>query len=122
MAEPEMSPEQVIEAVYEDAAAQMREGIAPADIEKNLVARGLDAETAATVVRNLQEARSKALAEAGGKNMLYGALWCVGGIVVTAVTYQSASGRGGGSYVVAWGAILFGAIQFVQGLFQSIRR
>ena len=49
-----------------------------------------------------------------------GALWCVGGIVVTAVTYQVASG--GGTYVVAWGAILFGAIQALRGLYRSLRR
>jgi hypothetical protein len=47
------------------------------------------------------------------KDMLHGALWCVGGIVVTVATYAAASG--GGAYVVAWGAILFGAIQFLRG-------
>jgi hypothetical protein len=49
---------------------------------------------------------------------LYGGLWCVGGIIVTAVTYSAASG--GGSYVVAWGAILFGAIQFFRGLTANV--
>ena len=52
----------------------------------------------------------------GKKNMIYGALWCIGGIVVTAVTYSAASG--GGTYIVAWGAIIFGAIQFFYGLMQ----
>ena len=46
--------------------------------------------------------------------MLYGGLWCGGGILVTVVTYCAASG--GGTYVVAWGAIVFGAIRFFQGL------
>jgi hypothetical protein len=53
---------------------------------------------------------------AAEKSMLYGALWCMGGIAVTATTYLAASGRGGGKYVIAWGAILFGAIQFFRGL------
>lgn len=53
----------------------------------------------------------------GGKVMLFGALWCIGGIVVTAVTYQAASSSGGGTYFVAYGAIIFGAIQFFKGLF-----
>ena len=53
----------------------------------------------------------------GKKNMLYGALWCIGGIVVTAATYDAA--EPGGAYVVAWGAIVFGAIQFFRGLMQS---
>jgi len=51
------------------------------------------------------------------RNMVVGGLWCVGGIVVTAVTYSQAS-SGGGRYVMAWGAILFGGIQFVRGLLQ----
>ena len=51
------------------------------------------------------------------RNMVVGGLWCVGGIAVTAVTYSGAS-DGGGHYVVAWGAIIFGAIQFVRGLVQ----
>jgi hypothetical protein len=55
--------------------------------------------------------------EGAKKNMLYGALWCIGGIVVTAVTYSASSD--GGRYVVAWGAIVFGAIQFFRGLMHS---
>ncbi len=48
--------------------------------------------------------------------MLYGALWCLGGLVVTVVSYGAASG--GGTYVVAWGAVLIGAFQFLRGLGQ----
>jgi len=46
--------------------------------------------------------------------MIYGALWCGGGILITALTYTMAIG--GGTYIIAWGAILFGAIQFFKGL------
>ncbi|WP_020471308.1 hypothetical protein [Zavarzinella formosa] len=49
--------------------------------------------------------------------MLYGALWCGGGIIVTLGTLAMAAG--GGSYVVAWGAIIFGAIQFFRGMSQA---
>jgi hypothetical protein len=52
---------------------------------------------------------------AANRNMLVGGLWCVGGIVVSVATYSAAS-SGGGSYVVAWGAIIFGGIQFFRGL------
>jgi hypothetical protein len=55
----------------------------------------------------------------GQKNMLYGALWCVGGIAVTAGTYAIAS-SGGGTYFIAWGAVLFGGIKFFKGLYQFI--
>ena len=57
--------------------------------------------------------------QAGMKNAGIGMLWCVGGIIVTAVTYSAASG--GGTYFVAWGAILFGAIQALRGLFLAFK-
>jgi len=57
--------------------------------------------------------------EAGKKNMLVGVLWLVGGSLVTAATMSAASG--GGAYVVAWGAILFGGIQFLRGLGQFMQ-
>jgi hypothetical protein len=58
---------------------------------------------------------TEAYRAAADRNMLVGGLWCVGGIVVTWVTYSAAS-SGGGSYVVAWGAIIFGALRFFRGL------
>jgi len=57
---------------------------------------------------------SDAVRAASNRNMFIGGLWCVGGIAVTAITYTAASG--GGTYFVAWGAIVFGAIQFIRGL------
>jgi hypothetical protein len=57
---------------------------------------------------------AEALRAAATKDMVVGGLWCGGGILVTALTYSAASG--GGTYVVAWGAIIFGGVQFVRGL------
>ncbi|MCE9591653.1 MAG: hypothetical protein K8S99_14145 [Planctomycetes bacterium] len=56
------------------------------------------------------------------RNMFRGAAWCLGGILVTAVTYLLArASRGGGVYVIAWGAILFGGIRFAIGMVQMSR-
>jgi hypothetical protein len=44
------------------------------------------------------------------------------GIVVTAGTYLLAEERGGGRYIVAWGAMLFGGLQFLRGLFAAGRK
>jgi hypothetical protein len=111
-----------LQAVYRSAGQLMRKGIAPRLIEKSLTDQGLDAEAAAVVVSNLIQARVKAIKRVGRKNMIYGALWCVGGIVVTALSYQAAARAGGGRYVLAWGAILLGGIQFVRGMVQSLGR
>jgi hypothetical protein len=97
----------------------MKKGQSSRTIEAMLVEKGLDQPSAAAVVANLTKIRSEAFHAAGKKNMLYGALWCIGGAVVTAVTYGAASG--GGHDVVAWGAIVFGAIQFFRGLAQMAR-
>ncbi|KAB1157952.1 hypothetical protein [Flavobacterium luteum] len=42
-------------------------------------------------------------------DMLYGALWCIGGIIATAAHIG----------FIFWGAILFGGIQFFRGLINS---
>jgi hypothetical protein len=46
------------------------------------------------------------------RDMLVGGLWCAGGILVTVLSYGSKGG------IIAWGAIVFGGIQFCRGLFR----
>ncbi len=83
-------------------------------MKANLVDMGVDKESAEIIVNNLMAQLVTGKNERAHKDMIYGALWCIGGIIVTAVTYQAASG--GGTYVVAWGAIIFGAVQFFKGV------
>lgn len=47
-------------------------------------------------------------------DVLYGGLWFVGGLIVTLVSVSS--GHGG---VIAYGAVIFGGIQFFRGLMKS---
>jgi hypothetical protein len=51
------------------------------------------------------------------QNRVQGAIWLIGGVVVTVGTYASAAP--GGTYVVAWGAILFGIVKLIRGVGQS---
>lgn len=91
-------------------------------VEQALLEKGLDAESAKIVTTNVLKMRSDAISAAGKKNMLYGLLWCIGGAIVTAATYQmAANSPNGGSYVVTWGAIVFGGIQFLRGAAQAAR-
>ncbi len=112
----EQVQDDLVNQIYGYAAELMRSGKSNQDIVEALKERGLDAESAEVVVRNLHDARAKEKVEQGQKNMGLGALWCIGGLVVTGATYGAASG--GGSYVVAWGAVVFGGIQFLHGLIQ----
>ncbi len=57
-----------------------------------------------------QERRAKK-----SRDITVGAILLVVGILVTAFTYDSAS-REGGTYIVAWGPMVFGAIRLFKGL------
>ena len=52
---------------------------------------------------------------AKARNITIDLLLVVVGIIVTAVTYDSAS-QGGGTYIVAWGPMVYGAIRLFKGL------
>lgn len=75
----------------------------------------VDQEKCPRCVVNPGRMGSNAVGSAGKNNMIYGALFCVGGIVVTVATYIAAGSSG---YVVALGPILFGATQFLRGMNQ----
>ncbi|KYF70615.1 hypothetical protein BE15_05190 [Sorangium cellulosum] len=51
------------------------------------------------------------------REMLVGGLFCVAGIAFTLATYSAVSN----SYILAWGAILFGAFRFYKGLASLLR-
>lgn len=52
------------------------------------------------------------------RHLAFGSLWCIGGTIVTAATYSAASD--GGTYVVAWGAIVIGGIEALYGLLGTL--
>jgi len=85
-----------------------------------LMSTGLDGETANFVVSNIQNRIKEEREEIANKNMLYGALWCIGGLLVTGVSYAVAIE--GGSYFITWGAVVFGGWQFLKGLYQKVFR
>lgn len=49
-----------------------------------------------------------------GNDVLYGGLWFFGGLLVTIISLSS--GHGG---IIAYGAVIFGGIQFLRGLMSS---
>jgi hypothetical protein len=108
--------DQAVQQIYDFAATLMRAGNKDKVVVAQLVERGLSEEQANIVVKNLKQARSKAYTQAGMRDMAIGAVICIIGIVVTVGTLSAARSNGGGSYVVAWGAILFGAAQFLRGV------
>jgi hypothetical protein len=118
MEENPLTPEQAVEQVYAVAANMMvRENKGPYEVQQKLISIGLNEESARIVVENLERQINEAKKNRANKDMLYGGLWFFGGLIVTLVSLSAASG--GGSYVVAYGAIIFGGIQFFRGLLNN---
>jgi hypothetical protein len=111
--------EQAVSAIYQFAALEMHNGTPDSEIARKLRDQGFDADTANLVVDQTRAARGQVMREAGMKNMFIGGIVCVIGLVITVASYSAAANNpGGGSYVIAWGAVVFGAIQFFRGIFQ----
>ncbi|MPM24412.1 hypothetical protein SDC9_70894 [bioreactor metagenome] len=110
-----VSKEEAAAQIYKYAASLLiDQKRSPSDAKRKLMEKGLDEQNATIIIDSLHKEISTQKKARANKDMLFGALWCIGGIVITAATYSAASG--GGTYVVAWGAIIFGAIQFFKGL------
>ena len=96
----------------------LRQGMPRAAVEEVLRTQGFDPAAASAIVERANKTKDERRV-AGRKHMIMGAVVCVIGIVITAWSYAAAEEGGGGSYVVAWGAIVFGGIQFFRGLMQA---
>lgn len=107
--------QKVVDQIYDYAEQLMLvEKKAAQETINALIEQGLDEENATVVVFNLEKQIKAEKKERAKKDILYGALWFVGGTVITVATYSAASG--GGRYMIAWGAILLGGVQLVKGL------
>ncbi|MEZ4868524.1 MAG: hypothetical protein R3C14_44755 [Caldilineaceae bacterium] len=113
---PQVTKAEAVKAIYLYAAELAKKGHSYGQIVRQLQEQGLDQKAAAKVANDITQLQREALSSAARKNMLYGALWCIGGILVTFFSYAAA--QDGGTYIVTWGAIVFGAVQFFRGLSQ----
>lgn len=109
---PTLSEEEATELAREMAA----QGIPPSDILHHLITHGVDRGIAHFIVT---EKVDRVRTHAGRKHMVIGGLICVVGLAVTWYSYLYARDGGGGRYVVAYGAIIVGGIQFVRGLMMA---
>lgn len=109
--ETQNTQEQAVTELYNYAANLLVNEKKSSDEVKNaLTEKGLSDDAAFTIVSNLEGEIRKARKEGATKDMIYGALWCVGGIIATIAQIG----------FIFWGAILFGGIQFIKGLVNSL--
>lgn len=136
---PHGEPRKGDEAAHTLAKELLENGTEPDEVRERLLELGLDPLTATKYVDELQGKASKkskkkessraakrslrfseanALKEGASRNMRYGAFWLGSGLLITLGTYYWA--YGGGIYVVSYGAIIFGALQFGRGVYQKL--
>lgn len=77
------------------------------EVRWELINQGLNEESASTVVSNLKEQEHKEKQNVANKEMLYGFLWALGGIVLTVAT--------DGAYIF-YGAVLYGGWLILKGI------
>lgn len=106
MEKEQVDQQHTVDQVYQHAANLLFSERKPSyEVTDHLIKQGIEAGTAAAIVENLENQIEKAKKEQAQKDMLFGALWCVGGIIATVADIG----------FIFWGAILFGAIQFFKG-------
>lgn len=71
-----------------------------------LTEKGIDRQTAIEITDYVENELRSAKKKAAQKDILYGALWCLGGLGLTLADVG----------FIFWGAILFGGIQLVKGV------
>lgn len=114
MINPETAQQQLVDKIYTFSANLMiKEKKTRSETIKVLVSQGIDQNMAITVVNELHKTIVEEKRKKGSRDILFGSLWFVGGIFFTAITLTEA--KKGGTYIVAWGAVLFGALQIIRG-------
>jgi len=94
--------------LYNYAAQQMVQlNRNPNQVKNDLVEMGLDSESANTLVYKIHNQINDAKVSQAKKDILYGALWCFGGLILTLTK----------TGFIFWGAILFGGIQLIKGIY-----
>jgi hypothetical protein len=100
-------------SLWNYAFDEKKDGKTDKEIITGLMEKGVDEEHSLLIVKSLEN-KAKELVKAFDNQMLIGGLICGAGIVITVLTISAA--QNGGSYVVAWGAIIFGAIRLFKGM------
>lgn len=76
------------------------------EVQRTLIVNGMPQAEARILCDKIDDELYAARRQGAQKDMIYGALWCVGGALATAANIG----------FIFWGAIVFGGIQFFKGL------
>lgn len=101
-------------ALWKFILDEKEKGTANADVLKGIEERGLDEEKAMLMLNGLKLKLVEIINHNDNK-MVIGGIAFVAGIFITFLTYSQAK-INGGTYFIAWGAVVFGGIRFFTGM------
>jgi hypothetical protein len=107
--------QQDLSGLFEYAAMELASNKSNQVIEKSLMNRGVSLETAREIIKEAKRALKGARREKYKKRMTRGFSLIVVGVIITGCTFAFADSLGG-RFVLFYGAIIFGVIDFVVGL------
>jgi hypothetical protein len=103
-----------IRSIWDYVFDSKDKGLSDAEILGGLIAKGLDKGAAERMIQMLED-KSRQTQKSGREQMLGGGIGCMAGVALTYLSYSMTAERGG-PFILAWGAIIFGAIFFFRGL------
>lgn len=110
--------EQIIQQIYDYTVNRLMQDKVPTEtVKQELIENGVGEEDAQCIIDHVKEQIKDVRLKHAKDEMKYGALWFIGGLIVTVATYSLA--ENGGSYIVTWGAILWGGWQFLRGAIEK---
>lgn len=95
----------------------VKSGKSKTEIVNDLIENGIEKPEAEYVVEYILRIKYAAQIEAGKKSVRIGAIWLLIGVSVTLYTYLTA--HAGETYIIAWGAIIYGCYRILKGWNQS---
>jgi len=102
---------------------QLSLGKKDADMVNALVAKGVQADRAQTIVQSARIRRKTAIRNRGKKRIKIGSIAIAVGAVISVGTFlAAASSPSGGIYFVAFGPVLLGVYYLALGLWDMMRR
>jgi len=106
---------QDLTGVYRTAAEDLARNKSTSTIMKTMVDQGMTNEAAQKIIAEMQGALKKSRKDKYRRQMVRGLLWTMAGSMVTCGSYWFANDLGG-LFLLCWGAILIGVLDFFIGL------
>lgn len=105
--------EDYMQAIWKFAFDAKRDGKSNEEIKKGLMDRGLEEQDSVLIINSIEN-KATEIYDKYNTEVFRGGLAFIVGLIITIWTYSSAAN--GGTYVIAWGAIIFGAYRFIEGI------